>query len=113
MEESYAWDRVEEKCSKIASQVWSFNLTLQQKVNYFSIVVIPALNYIICNAIKGSGKYNTALRRNEELDKKFRKLLEEQKARYKGSCQGRLYLATELGRYGLKSMIDSLGEATI
>ena len=112
-EESYAWDRVEEKCSKAAAQIWSSDLTFRQKVNSFNTIVIPALSYVICNVIKGSGKYKSVLERGEQLDKKFRKLLVEQKVRYKASCVDRLYLPTELGGYGLKSVKDSLEEATI
>ena len=37
----------------------------------------------------------------------------ETKARYKASCVARLYLATELGGYGLKSVKDSLEQSTI
>jgi hypothetical protein len=113
MKESEAWDRVEEKCCKTVTQIWSSDLTFRQKVNSFNSTVIPALSYIIGNTIRGSGKYQSVLERGEKLDKKFRKILVELKVRYKASCVDRLYLSTELGGYGLKSVRDSLMEATI
>ena len=111
--ESEAWDRVEEKCCKSVTQIWSSDLTFRQKVNSFNTTVIPALSYIVANTIKGSGKFRSVLERGEKLDKKFRKMLVELKARYKASCVDRLYLATELGGCGLKSVENSLEEAVI
>ena len=113
MKESEAWDRVEEKCCKTATQIWDSDLTFRQKVNTFNSTVIPALSYIITNTIKGSGKYQSVLERGEKLDKKFRKKLVELKARYKASCVARLYLSTELGGCGLKAVKDAIEEATI
>jgi hypothetical protein len=111
--ESAAWDRVEEKCCKTATQIWSSDLTFRQKVNTYNTTIIPALSYIVSNTIKGSGKFRSVLERGEKLDKKIRKLLVELKIRYKASCVDRLYLTTEQGGYGLKSVENSLEEATI
>lgn len=111
--ESEAWDRVKEKCCKAVTQIWSSDLTFRQKVNSFNTTVIPALSYIVSNTIKGSGKFRSVLERGEKLDKKFRRMLVELKVRYKASCVDRLYLTTELGGCGLKSVETSLEEAVI
>jgi len=113
LKESEAWDRVEEKCTKIVRQLWDSDLTFRQKVNSYNTTVIPAFSYVMSCIIKGSGKYTSALRIGDKMDIKFRKLLTELKARYKASCVARLYLTTERGGCGLKSVKDSLKEATI
>jgi hypothetical protein len=113
LEEHDAWDRVTEKCCAVAEKIWESDLTFRQKVNSYNMKVVPALKYVIMNTIKGSGKYISVLEKGNEFDKKIRRLLVRIKARYKASCVARLYLATELGGYGLKSVKDSLEEATI
>ena len=77
------------------------------------MTVVPALKYIIMNTIKGMGKYDSVLKQGDDFDMEIRRLMVEIKVRYKTSCVARLYLATELGGYGLKSVKDSIKEATI
>lgn len=113
IQETDAWDRVEEKCCAVVRQIWESDLTFRQKVNSYNTKVIPALRYVVINTIKGSGKYTGVLKNGEQFDKKVRGLLVEYKVRYKASCVARLYLATDLGGYGLKSIRDTILEATI
>ena len=113
VQETDTWDRVEEKCSAVVQQIWESDLTFRQKVNSYNTKVIPALRYVVLNAVKGSGKYQGVLLRGEQFDKKIRRLLVENKVRYKASCVARLYLTAGLGGYGLKSVKDSVMEATI
>ena len=113
LKESEAWDRVAERCYKIASTLWSSDLTFRQKVNTHNSTINPALKYVASCIIKGSGKYASVLERGEATDIKFRKVLKEQKARYKASSVARLYLPTEQGGCGLRSVRDSLEESTI
>ena len=77
------------------------------------MTVVPALKYVIMNTIKGKGKYVSVLAEGDEFDMNIRRLMVKLKVRYKSSCVARLYLATELGGYGLKSVKDSIREATI
>ena len=113
LKESDAWDRVEGKCRKIVHTLWNSDLTFRQKVNFYNTTVIPAFSYVMSNVIKGSGTYISALSKGDKIDKKFRKILVELKARYKASCKARLYLPTELGGCGLRSVKDSFEESTI
>jgi hypothetical protein len=113
LNESDTWDRVEEKCSAVVRKIWESDLTFRQKVHSYNTKVIPALKYVVMNSVKGSGKYVSVLERGERFDKKIRRIMVETKARYKASCVARLYLTAELGGYGLKSVKDSLQEATI
>jgi hypothetical protein len=113
LHESDTWDRVEEKCSAVVRQIWESDLTFRQKVNSYNTKVIPALRYVVMNSVRGLGKYQSVLHRADEFDKKIRRILVELKVRYKASCVARLYLATELGGYGLKSVRDALIEGTI
>lgn len=111
--ESEAWKRVEERCCKTARQIWTSDLTFRQKVNAYNTTVIPALTYVVGNIIKGKGTYASVLKRGNKFDIKVRKILVELKSRYKAGCVERLYLSTELGGCGLKSVKDSIMEATI
>jgi hypothetical protein len=113
LNETEAWDRVEEKCCKTFRRIYESELTFRQKVNMHNTNVIPTLSYIVSCMIKGCGKYASVLERGEKLDKKFRKILTEHKSRYKASCVARLYLTAEKGGCGLKSVKDSLEESTI
>ncbi|CAF1532814.1 unnamed protein product [Adineta ricciae] len=111
--ESEAWKRVEERCCKTARQIWNSDLTFRQKVNAYNTTLIPALTYVVGNIIKGKGTYASVLKRGNKFDIKVRKILVELKSRYKAGCVERLYLSTELGGCGLKSVKDSIMEATI
>jgi Reverse transcriptase (RNA-dependent DNA polymerase) len=113
LKESEAWDRAYDKCYQKAHRLWDSDLTFRQKVNSYNTTIIPVFKYIASCVIKGSGKYASVLERGENLDKKFRKLLVELKARQKSSCVARLYLPAEEGGYGLKSIKDAIEESTI
>jgi Reverse transcriptase (RNA-dependent DNA polymerase) len=113
LKESEAWDRVEDKCCDVVRRVWESDLTFRQKVNSHNSTVIPAFTYVASCIIKGSGKFQSILERGDSVDKKFRSILVELKARYKSSSVARLYLTKEKGGYGLRSVRDSLEEATI
>ena len=113
MKETEAWKRVEERCCKTVKLIWNSDLTYRQKVNAYNSTVIPALTYVVGSVIKGSGTYASVLERGKKFDVKVRKILVQLKARYKASCVERLYLSTELGGCGLKSVRDSIMEATI
>jgi hypothetical protein len=113
LRETEAWDRVEDKCCQIVRKIWGSDLTFRQKVNSHNTTVIPVLTYVVSCMIKGSGKYQSVLKSGKKLDKKFRKILVELKARYRSACVARLYLATEQGGCGLKSVRDSIEESTI
>jgi hypothetical protein len=113
LEEHDAWDRATEKCSAVAKIIWESDLTFRQKVNSYNMKVAPVLKYVVMNTVKGSGKYACVLKDGGDFDKKIRRLMVALKVRYKASCVDRLYLAAELGGYGLKSVKDSLQEATI
>lgn len=113
LEETDAWDRVAAKCCAVAKKIWESDLTFRQKVNSYNMTVVPALKYIVMNTIKGKGKYVSVLKAGKKFDMKIRRLMVELKVRYKCSCVARLYLAAELGGYGLKSVKDSVEEATI
>ena len=113
MEESEAWKRVEERCCKTVKQIWNSDLTYRQKINAYNTTVIPALTYVVGNIIKGSGTYASVLKRGKKFDIQVRKTLVVLKARYKAGCVERLYLSTELGGCGLKSVKDSIMESTI
>jgi hypothetical protein len=76
-------------------------------------MVIPALSYVVTSTVKGKGKYLSVIERGRRLDKICRRLLKDTKARYKASCVARLYLAADLGGYGLKSIEDAVKESTI
>ncbi|CAF3797456.1 unnamed protein product [Rotaria magnacalcarata] len=84
-----------------------------QKVNSYNSTIIPVFRYIASCVAKGSGKYASVLKRGTRLDKKFRKLLVKLKSRYKCSCVARLYLTTDMGGYGLKSIKNAIEESTI
>jgi hypothetical protein len=111
--ESSTWDRVEDRCVQKFRRLWTSDLTFRQKVDVHNSTIIPALTYVSSNIIKGGGKYETLLSKGEQLDKRFRKILVEEKARYKASCKARLYVSAEKGGYGLKSIKDSIEESTI
>ena len=113
LKEADAWDRVEAKCSQIVQKLWDSDLTFRQKVNGHNTTVLPVLCYVVSCIIKGSGKYISVLESGEKLDKKFRKILVERKARYRAGCVARLYLTTDRGGCGLRSVRDSLEESTI
>lgn len=113
VEEASAWGRVEVKCCELVQKLWGSDLTFRQKVNSHNSTVIPVLSYVISCIIKGSGKYNSVLASGEKLDKKFRVILKELKVRYKSACVARLYLSTELGGCGLRSVRDIIEETTI
>ena len=68
---------------------------------------------MVGNIIKGRGKYSSVQKRGNKFDIKVRKMLVKLKARYQASCVTRLYLSTELGGCGLKSVKDSIEESTI
>ena len=111
--ESITWDRVKDKCIGKFRHIWASDLTFRQKVATHNITIIPALTYVSSNIIKGGGKYDALLLKGEQLDKRFRKILIEEKARYISSAKARLYLPPEKGGYGLKSVRDSIEESTI
>ena len=113
LKEADAWDRVTDKCCNIERKLWSSDLTFRQKVNSHNTTIIPSICYIVSCMIKGSGKYQSVQKRGKELDQLFRNILTKEKARYKASCVARMYLATELGGYGMKSVRDAIEEATI
>lgn len=69
--------------------------------------------YVASCIVKGNGKLISLLERGEKLDKQLRKLLVELKSRYKASCVARLYLPTEIGGCGLKSIKETIEEAII
>jgi Reverse transcriptase (RNA-dependent DNA polymerase) len=112
-EESVSWDRVKDKCTERFQRVWTSDLTFRQKVEVHNTAIIPALTYVSSNVIKGSGKYDALLSEGEQLDKRFRRIMVERKARSKASAVSRLYLTAEKGGYGLKSVRDSMEESTI
>jgi hypothetical protein len=113
MKQSITWDRVVEKCITKFRRVWTSDLTFRQKVEAHNTTIIPALNYVSSNTIKGGGKFDAQLFKGEQLDKKLRKILKEEKARQKASAVSRLYLPSEKGGIGLKSVRDSIEESTI
>jgi hypothetical protein len=63
--------------------------------------------------MKGSGKYDSQLFKGELFDKKIRRMLVDEKVRYKANTRSRLYLTTEKGGCNLKSISDSIEETTI
>ena len=65
------------------------------------------------NTVGRSGTYRHGLEKKVRFDKKVHRIMIETKARYKASCVARLYLIAERGGYGLKSVQNSLEEATI
>lgn len=113
LKEADAWDRVEAKCLQIVQKLWASDLTFRQKVNSHNSTVLPVINYIVGCIIKGSGKYQSGLKSGEDLDTKIRKILVKEKARYKCACVARLYLATDRGGCGLKSVRDTIEQSTI
>jgi hypothetical protein len=108
-----AWDRVAEKCLQKSRCLWKSDLTFRQKVEVHNTTVIPSLTYVSANLIKGSGKFDSQLTKGEQLDKKIRRLLIEEKVRYKSNVRSRLYLTSENGGCNLKSIRDSIEETTI
>ncbi|CAM2721309.1 unnamed protein product [Rotaria socialis] len=113
LKEPVAWDRAYGRCYEIARKLWDSDLTFRQKVNSYNSTIIPVFRYIASCVAKGSGKYASVLKRGTRLDKKFRKLLVKLKSRYKCSCVARLYLTTDMGGYGLKSIKNAIEESTI
>ena len=113
LKEAEAWDRVTDKCCNIQRKLWSSDLTFRQKVNSHNTTIIPSICYIVSCMIKGSGKYQSVQKRGKQLDQLFRNILTKQQSRYKASCVDRIYLSTELGGYGMKSVLDSIEQATI
>ena len=97
LKESEAWDRLEERCYKLAHRLWGSNLTFRQKVNSYNTTIIPELKYVMSCIFKGGGKYGSVLERGEKIDKTFGKVMVEHKLRYKVSCVARLYLLAEQG----------------
>ena len=113
MKQSITWDRVVDKCIDKFRRVWTSDLTFRQKVEAHNTTIIPALTYVSSNTIKGGGKFDAQLFKGEQLDKEFRKILKEEKVRYKASAVSRLYLPSDKGGIGLKSVRDSIEESTI
>ncbi len=111
--ELITWDRVVDNCLQKSRRLWSSELTFRQEVNVHNSTIVPALTYVSSNTIKGSGKYETQLFKGEQFDKKIRRLLIEEKARYKANARSRLYLTSEKGGCNLKSVRDAIEETTI
>lgn len=113
LHDSNAWERVEQKCCAVAKVIWESDLTFRQKISTYNSKIVPALKYVVANITKGVGKYISVLEMGDKFDKRIRKMLIKTKIRYKASCVARLYLAADQGGCGLKSIKDSLQEATI
>jgi hypothetical protein len=111
--ESHTWERVEDRCIGKFKKIWVSDLTFRQKVDTHNSTIIPALTYVSSNIIKGGGKYEEMLAKGNALDRKFRTILVNEKARYKAACRARLYLSTDKGGCGLKSIKDAIEESTI
>ena len=113
IKEEVSWDRVASKCIGKFRQLWTSDLTFRQKVGVHNSAIIPALTYVSSNIINGGGTYVAQLSKGEALDKLFRKIMVEEKSRYKASAKSRLYLTSDKGGYGLTSVKDAMEESTI
>ena len=108
-----SWDRVAEKCLQKSKHLWATDLTYRQKVVTYNTTIIPALTYVSANLIKVSGKYESQLAQGENFDIDIRKMLVQEKARYKANSVNRLYLSADKGGCNLKSVKDAMEETTI
>jgi hypothetical protein len=82
-------------------------------VDVHNSTIISALTYVTSNIINSGGKYDALLYKGEEVDKAFRKIVVQEKARYEASAKSRLYVSTDKCGYGLKSIRDSIEESAI
>lgn len=100
--ESFTWERVKDRCIAKFKTIWVSDLIFRQKVDTQNSIIIPTLTYVTSNIIKG-----------DALDVKLRTILVAEKACYKAAARSRLYMSTDKGGCGLKSIKDAMEESTI
>lgn len=98
------FDRLETAIITKASSIFSSKMSIGQKVNCFNTMVVPVATYVFQNCLDYTGKFQTQTLRCRELDCKIRKVLYENKLKFKSCCSARLYIHPEKGGLGIKRL---------
>lgn len=96
-----AYEHVKEKIKEILSDS---SISSKQIVEMYNSTVIPKMNYIFLNAISGTGKLSTDIKRAKDVDILLIKHLRGNQLLQQSSNRKRLFLKHEDGGLGFRSM---------